>query len=82
MRAEIIDCLPYDIAPFNEAARTGGVLIHCMELGEPHPTFSNVLLEGYEFPFSLVCPRPCEGAIREFAEALRARAAQDAQYTR
>lgn len=74
--ADIVDCLPYDITPFNEAAHDGGVLVHCIGLGEPHPAFINVPLEGYDFQLCLICPKPCGGPVREFAEAICTEAAQ------
>lgn len=66
----MVDCAPYDLGAFNEAARERALVLHCEELGEAHPSYVNIPLVGHAFLFCLVHRSDCPPAVREFAEAI------------
>lgn len=70
LHMDIVDCLPYDLDPFNSAVRDGAIMMHCAELGEVHPSMVNIEFEGFPFLFCLEYSKGCSDAVREFADAV------------
>ena len=77
VHVDVIDYQPYDVSTFNDAAREGALVVHCLELGSVHPGFAPVELEGFSILYCLEHSKICGDAVREFAVAICERAALD-----
>ena len=73
LHMDVVDCSPYDVRVFNQAAGERALVLNCMELGRVHPAYVNVPLEGgYDFPLCLVHSDDAIPAVREFVDAMAA----------